>query len=70
MDEAIFSTYKDLPQKDKEGVLIMHKYSKVADHFYSALVGILERGKLAQHKIELDALRDENAVQRAKRLFF
>jgi len=70
MDEAIFLTFKDVPKKDTEGILLMHKYAQVADDFYRVLTGLIERGKLAQHRINVDELRDENALKRAARKFF
>lgn len=68
--EDVIATWKACPVRDKEGALILLQLAKLTDKFEGMLAGLVERGKLAQHHIEIDALRDENALQRAKRKFF
>lgn len=67
--EGVVTQWKDCPIRDKEGQLLLLQLAKITDKFESILSGLIERGKLAQHRIELDTLRDENALQRAKRRF-
>lgn len=68
--ETVVQQWREHPIHDKEGALILLQYAKVTDRFEGVLAGLVERGKLAQHKIEIDALRDENALKRAQRKFF
>ena len=67
--ETVVQQWREHPIHDKEGALILLQYAKVTDRFEGVLSGLIERGKLAQHRIEVDALRDEDALQRAKRRF-
>ena len=67
--ETVVQQWREHPIHDREGALILLQYAKVTDRFEGVLSGLIERGKLAQHRIEVDALRDENALQRAKRRF-
>lgn len=67
--ETVVQQWREHPIHDKEGALILLQYAKVTDRFEGVLSGLIERGKLAQHRIEIDALRDENALQRAKRKY-
>lgn len=67
--ETVVQQWREHPINDRDGALILLQYAKVTDRFEGVLSGLVERGKLAQHRIEVDALRDENALQRAKRRF-
>jgi hypothetical protein len=58
--QAVVDQWKDCPVRDKEGQLLLLQLAKLADKFESILVGIVETGKLAKHKIDLDNLRDES----------
>lgn len=68
--EAVVQQWKECPVRDKEGALLLLQLAKITDKFEGLLSGLIEKGKLAQHRIELDALRDESKLQQAKRKFF
>jgi hypothetical protein len=67
--EAVVTQWKECPVRDKEGALLLLQLAKITDKFEGVLAGLIERGKLAQHRIDLDALRNEGAVQRTARRF-
>ena len=68
--ESVIEEWKKCPVRDKEGALLLLQLAKTTEKFEGLLVGLIERGKLAQHRIDLDAVRNENAIQRAARKFF
>ena len=67
---AVVTQWKECPVRDKEGALLLLQLAKITDKFEGLLVGLIEKGKLAHHKIELDALRDESKLQKTARKFF
>ncbi len=67
--EAVVMQWKECPVRDKEGALLLLQLAKITDKFEGILAGLIERGKLAQHHLDMEALRDENALQRAKRKY-
>lgn len=67
--ESVVSQWKECPIRDKEGQLLLLQLAKITDKFEGILTGLIERGKLAQHRIDMDALRDENALKRTARRF-
>lgn len=64
--KATVDQWKDMDLRDKEGALLLLQMAKVTDRFESLLHGIVDTGKLAQRRIDLDALRDE---PRARQFF-
>jgi hypothetical protein len=68
--EAVVTQWKEHPVQDKEGALLLLQYAKVTERFEAILSGLVETGKLAQHKIEIDALRDESKLKQVARKFF
>lgn len=67
LKSSVIAQWKDCPVRDREGQMLLLQLAKVADKFESMLVGMVESGKFAQHKIELDKLRNENPLRRALR---
>lgn len=67
LKQAVVDQWKDCPVRDKEGQLLLLQLAKLADKFESILVGIVETGKLAKHKIDMNDLRDESKVSRIMR---
>jgi hypothetical protein len=67
LKQSIVEQWKDCPVRDKEGQLLLLQLAKMADKFESILMGIVETGKLAKHKIEMNNLRDESAGRRILR---
>lgn len=68
--ESVVAQWKECPIRDKEGQLLLLQLAKITDKFENLLVGFIERGKLAQHRIDMDSVRDENALKRTARRFF
>ncbi len=63
----VVQQWKDCPVRDKEGQLLLLQLAKLADKFDGILSGMIEAGKFAEHKIDLDAERDESKGRRMLR---
>lgn len=62
--ESVIQQWRDCPVRDKEGQLLLLQLAKVTDKFEGILVGLIEQGKMAQNKINLDEARDESSPRR------
>ena len=60
----VMEQWKNCPIRDKEGQLLLLQLAKVTDKFEGIFVGLVEQGKMIQHKIDLDSARDEPQVRR------
>lgn len=69
LKEQIVEQWKACPVRDKEGQTLLLQLAKVAEKFEGTLIGMIERGKMAQHKIDLNELRDESKPRRFFRQF-
>lgn len=58
--DAVVQNWRDCPVRDKEGQLLLLQLAKVTDKFEGLIVGVVEQGKMAQHRIDLDSMRDES----------
>ena len=67
MREQIVQEWRACPIRDVEGARLLLQLAKVAEKFEATLAGYVQAGRLAQHRIDLDAERDENTVARAAR---
>ena len=67
LKQAVVDQWKDCPVRDKEGQLLLLQLAKITDKFEGILIGIVETGKLAKHKIDMNNLRDESIVGRIAR---
>ena len=63
LKSSVITQWKESSIRDREGQLLLLQLARLADTFEGLLVGIVERGKMAQHKIEIDHLRDENKAR-------
>lgn len=54
---------------DSQEQLLLLQLAKVTDVFESLLTGRIEQGKFAQHKIDLDKIKNESAAKRVLRRF-
>lgn len=59
LKSAVLAQWKDCPVRDREGQVLLLQLAKLTDKFEGILVGMVESGKFAQHRIDLDNLRDE-----------
>lgn len=64
---SVIDQWKACPVRDREGQLLLLQLAKLVDKFESILVGTVETGKLAQHHIDIDAMRDESSMRRFAR---
>jgi hypothetical protein len=64
LKSQVVEQWRNCPVRDKEGQILLLQLAKVADKFEGTLVGMIERGKMAQHKIDLDSMRDEGKARR------
>jgi hypothetical protein len=68
--DEVIREWKLCPIRDREGALLLLQLAKLADKFEGILKGLIERGKLAQHAIELSELRDESKLKKVARKYF
>ena len=61
---VVLDQWKQCPVRDRDGQVLLLQLAKLTDKFESILIGMIENGKLAQNKLELDAIRDESASRR------
>ena len=61
---AVLDQWKQCPVRDREGQVLLLQLAKLTDKFEGILVGMIENGKLAQRKIDLDEMRDESPSRR------
>lgn len=64
LKSSVLDQWKACPIRDREGQVLLLQLAKLTDKFESIIVGMVENGKLAQHKIEVDSLRDESPSRR------
>jgi hypothetical protein len=64
LKSEIIAEWKRCPIRDKEGQMLLLQMVKLADKFEGMLIGMVESGKLAQHKIDIDSARDESTIRR------
>lgn len=64
MKSEVIATWKDCPVRDREGQLLLLQLAKLTDKFEAILASMVQGGKLAQHKINIDAERNESRTQR------
>lgn len=62
--EAVVKQWKECPVRDREGQLLLLQLAKLTDKFEGLLIGMVETGKLAQHRIDIDSVRNESATRR------
>ena len=67
LKKQVVESWKDCPVRDREGQMLLLQLAKLTDKFESILNGMIENGKLAARKIELDKVRNESAVHRFAR---
>ncbi|MBP9229603.1 MAG: hypothetical protein KBF41_16180, partial [Azonexus sp.] len=52
------------PVRDREGQLLLLQLAKLTDKFEAILASMVQGGKLAQHKINIESERNESRTQR------
>lgn len=64
LKSQIVDEWKRCPVRDQEGQLLLLQLAKLAEKFEGTLTGMVEGGKLAQHKIDIDSVRNETTVRK------
>lgn len=65
--DQVVQQWKDCPVRDVEGQRLLLQLAKISEKFEATLAGMIEAGKFAQHKIDLDAMRDESKARQMLR---
>jgi hypothetical protein len=63
----IVEQWKACPVRDVEGQRLLLQLAKLSDKFEAILSGMVQAGKFSQHKISIDAERNESAGRRLMR---
>ena len=63
----VVEQWKACPIRDKEGQILLLQLAKLTDKFDGILRGMVEGGKYAQRKIELDDIRNESGARKLMR---
>jgi hypothetical protein len=64
MSEDAMAQMKACPIRDREGLLLLAQAARLTDKVAETLRGMLEAGKLANAKIDIDSSRSESRVKR------
>ena len=59
--DQITAEWMACPVRDKEGQTLLLQLAKLCNKFDGIFKGMLENGKVAQHRLDLDKIRDEPA---------
>lgn len=62
-DDAV-KAWRDCPIRDTEGQQLLLQHAKLIDKFEGILRGVVESGKFAQRKIDIDDARSESRTKR------
>jgi len=60
LNNAVVDQWRECPVRDVQGQTLLLQLVKITAKFEAILVGMVENGKLAQRRIELDSLRNES----------
>lgn len=63
----VVEQWKSCPIRDREGQMLLLQLAKLTDKFEAILSGMIEAGKFAQHKIDVDKERNESGARRLVR---
>lgn len=64
LKNSVTEQWKNCPIRDKEGQLLLLQLAKVTEKFEGIFVGLVEQGKMVQHKIDLDDARNESSPRK------
>ena len=62
--QQVIDAWKDCPVRDTEGQMLLLQLAKLTDKFEAILKGAVESGKLADHRIKMDELRNESPARK------
>lgn len=67
MRDSAYATFKGMSVKDSEGLMLVAQAARLTDAVESTLRGILQGGKMAQNRIDIDKARSESKLRRGVR---
>ena len=67
LKDSVYKQWRECPVRDAEGQLLLLQLAKVTEKFEGLLVGLVETGKMAQHRIDMDSARNESAARKILR---
>lgn len=67
MRNDVTAQWKACPIRDREGQMLLLQAAKLVDKVESTLRGMLEAGKMANAKIDIDSARSESKFKRTLR---
>lgn len=67
MKEDVHRRWKECPIRDREGQMLLLQAARITESVESVLRGMLEAGKLANAKIDIENSRSESRVKRTLR---
>lgn len=56
--------WRECPIRDREGQLLLLQHAKLVDKFEGILRGLIENGKAAQRRIDIEDARSESKAKR------
>lgn len=62
--QATIEQWSSSDMRDQQGQLLLLQLIKTQDRFENLLRGIIDTGKLAQRRIDLDSIRNEPATRK------
>lgn len=65
--QSVVNKWKECSLRDPQGQVLTLQMMKLVDTFEGILAGYVEAGKLANHKLDLDAARDESVGRKIMR---
>ena len=63
----VIEAWKAAPIRDIEGQKLLLQLVKLCDKYEGILGGMIENGKMAQHRLDLNDIRDESKTRRMLR---
>ena len=63
----VIEAWKAAPVRDTEGQKLLLQLVKLTDKFEGILGGMIENGKMAHHRLDLNEIRDESKTRRMLR---
>lgn len=67
MQENAVTRWKECPIRDREGQMLLLQAARITDSVVTTLRGMLEAGKLANAKVDIEKARTESKVKRTLR---
>jgi hypothetical protein len=70
LNEAVLAQLDACPIRDDEGRLLLTQLRKLSFMYEGILRGMVENGKLAKSRIDIDSVRNESPARKSVRMVF